>query len=95
VSLDPTQLCPERRIDQFAAVHGTFMSHTYNFFMPNLSSGYPVVDGPLSITTYLSTLDNAYKRYKEKYTKQTALTQGINGINAANGDCENRILSLN
>ena len=68
------------------------MSHTYDFFKPNLSSEYPVVDGPLSITTYLSALDNAYKRYKEKYAKRTALSQGIN---AANGDCENRPSSLN
>jgi hydroxymethylglutaryl-CoA synthase len=68
------------------------MSHTYDFFKPNLSSEYPVVDGPLSITTYLSALDNAYKRYKEKSAKRAALTHGSNGVN---GDCEGHIPSIN
>ena len=82
-------------IDQFTAVHGTFMSHTYDFFKPNLSSEYPVVDGPLSITTYLSALDNAYKRYKEKFAKRAALPHRISGINGINGQCEDRIPSIN
>ncbi|CCA71881.1 probable hydroxymethylglutaryl-CoA synthase [Serendipita indica DSM 11827] len=66
----------------FEPIHGTFMSHTYDFFKPNLSSEYPVVDGPLSITTYLTALDNAYARYCEKYNKRAALTNGhANGTN--------------
>jgi hydroxymethylglutaryl-CoA synthase len=82
-------------IDQFAAVHGTFMSHTYDFFKPNLSSEYPVVDGPLSISTYLSALDNAYGRYKEKYAKRRAHTNGINGVNGINSHTPNHIPSIN
>lgn len=62
------------------------MSHTYDFFKPNLSSEYPVVDGPLSITTYLRALDNAYGRYREKYAKRAALSNGVNGhVNGVNG----------
>ncbi|KIM34331.1 hypothetical protein M408DRAFT_325760 [Serendipita vermifera MAFF 305830] len=77
----------------FEPVHGTFMSHTYDFFKPNLSSEYPVVDGPLSISTYLIALDNAYSRYREKYAKRAALanghTNGVNGhANGANGHAE-------
>src|SRR5258706_338818 len=87
--LSPTS---RRGTEQFAAVHGTFMSHTYDFFKPNLSSEYPVVDGPLSITTYLDALDNAYKRYKEKSAKRAALTHGANGVN---GNYESHIPSIN
>jgi hydroxymethylglutaryl-CoA synthase len=83
------------RLHSFAAVHGTFMSHTYDFFKPNLSSEYPVVDGPLSISTYLSALDNAYKRYKEKYAKRAALTNGADGVNGVNGHGATHIPSIN
>jgi hydroxymethylglutaryl-CoA synthase len=82
------------------------MSHTYDFFKPRLDSEYPVVDGPLSITTYLLALDNAYSRYREKYAKRAALTNGhtngytngvnghanghVNGVNGVNGHSENK-----
>ena len=32
------------------------MRHTYDFYKPDLSSEYPVVDGPLSIKTYFEAL---------------------------------------
>lgn len=66
------------------------MSHTYDFFKPNLSSEYPVVDGPLSISTYLIALDNAYTRYREKYAKRASLANGhTNGVNGqTNGHAE-------
>jgi hydroxymethylglutaryl-CoA synthase len=71
------------------------MSHTYDFFKPNLSSEYPVVDGPLSITTYLMALDNAYSRYREKYVKRAnghtnEHVNGVNGINGVNGHVEQK-----
>jgi hydroxymethylglutaryl-CoA synthase len=73
------------------------MSHTYDFFKPNLSSEYPVVDGPLSITTYLLALDKAYGAYREKYAKRASQAKGytngvnghanghVNGVNGVNG----------
>jgi hydroxymethylglutaryl-CoA synthase len=66
------------------------MSHTYDFFKPNLSSEYPVVDGPLSISTYLLALDNAYTHYREKFAKRATFakgqTNGVNGhVNGVNG----------
>ena len=45
------------------AVH---MEHVYDFYKPNLSSEFPVVDGKLSIQCYLNALDQCYKRYGEK-----------------------------
>jgi hydroxymethylglutaryl-CoA synthase len=68
------------------------MSHTYDFFKPNLNSEYPVVDGPLSVTTYIIALDNAYGRYREKFAKRAAFANGhTNGhVNGVNGHAEQK-----
>ena len=42
------------------------MEHAYDFYKPNLSSEYPVVDGKLSIQCYLNALDKCYQQYGEK-----------------------------
>ena len=42
------------------------MEHAYDFYKPNLSSEFPVVDGKLSIQCYLTALDKCYQRYCEK-----------------------------
>lgn len=42
------------------------MRHAYDFYKPDLRSEYPVVDGPLSIKCYLSSLDSCYRKYREK-----------------------------
>lgn len=42
------------------------MEHAYDFYKPNLSSEFPVVDGQLSIRCYLTALDKCYQRYAEK-----------------------------
>lgn len=42
------------------------MEHVYDFYKPNLSSEFPVVDGKLSICCYLNALDKCYQRYAEK-----------------------------
>lgn len=45
------------------AVH---MEHAYDFYKPDLSSEYPVVDGKLSILCYLRALDSCYQQYADK-----------------------------
>lgn len=47
------------------AVH---MDHVYDFYKPDLSSEYPVVDGHLSIRCYLQALDKCYCQYAQKYS---------------------------
>ena len=42
------------------------MQHAYDFYKPDLSSEYPVVDGKLSVRCYFHALDQCYKRYTEK-----------------------------
>jgi len=45
------------------------MANTYDFYKPNLSSEYPEVDGPVSVVTYVASLDATYNIYKEKVAK--------------------------
>jgi len=63
-------------------IHGTHMSNTYDFYKPNLTSEYPEVDGPVSVVTYTSALDFAYKTYREKvarFVKRASLNGHANG----------------
>lgn len=50
----------------FEPIHGSYMSNAYDFYKPSLSSEYPLVDGPGSITTYLQALDHCYERFRTK-----------------------------
>ncbi|KAJ2700628.1 3-hydroxy-3-methylglutaryl coenzyme A synthase [Coemansia sp. IMI 203386] len=47
-------------------LRGTFMEHIYDFYKPDLSSEFPTVDGPLSVTSYVRAVDNAYSAYLDK-----------------------------
>ncbi|OMH81069.1 Hydroxymethylglutaryl-CoA synthase [Zancudomyces culisetae] len=47
-------------------LRGTYMSHVYDFYKPDLSSEFPTVDGPLSVVSYIKAFENAYLRYLEK-----------------------------
>jgi hydroxymethylglutaryl-CoA synthase len=42
------------------------MTHVYDFYKPDLSSPYPVVDGQLSVQCYSSALDTCYTQYCKK-----------------------------
>ena len=52
------------------------MANTYDFYKPKLDSEYPEVDGPLSITSYLSAMDASYARYREKVAKKAHAANG-------------------
>jgi len=47
-------------------VRSSHMHHVYDFYKPEMSSEYPVVDAKLSIQCYLSALDNCYAKYRSK-----------------------------
>ncbi|KOC64696.1 Hydroxymethylglutaryl-CoA synthase 1 [Habropoda laboriosa] len=47
-------------------IRSSCMKHAYDFYKPNLTSEYPVVDGQLSIKCYISALDNCYQTYCKK-----------------------------
>ncbi|CCO34543.1 hydroxymethylglutaryl-CoA synthase [Rhizoctonia solani AG-1 IB] len=50
-------------------VHGTYMANCYDFYKPNLSSEYPLVDGQGSIIAYLKSLDHCYDSFRQKHAR--------------------------
>lgn len=54
------------------------MVNTYDFYKPKLDSEYPEVDGPLSITTYVSAIDASYTAFRRKHAKAKKIA-GLNG----------------
>lgn len=59
-------------------LRASFMKHAYDFYKPDLSSEYPVVDGKLSIQCYLSALDNCYQLYRKKYSQKNTKAASLN-----------------
>ncbi|CAH6722292.1 hydroxymethylglutaryl-CoA synthase [[Candida] jaroonii] len=53
----------------FDSTRGSFMEHAYDFYKPDFTSEYPVVDGHFSLSCYVKALDNCYKNYSKKITK--------------------------
>mmetsp|Transcript_6786 Transcript_6786/g.10925 ORF Transcript_6786/g.10925 Transcript_6786/m.10925 type:complete len:215 (+) Transcript_6786:422-1066(+) len=51
----------------FDNVRSSFMDHTYDFYKPNPTSEYPLVDGHQSIEIYLNALRMAFTNFKKKY----------------------------
>ena len=54
---------------------GSYMQHVYDFYKPDLTSEYPVVDGHFSVTCYTEAVDACYKAYNEREASQQ--TNGI------------------
>lgn len=53
-------------------------AHAYDFYKPDLSSEYPVVDGKLSINCYLGALDKCYQGYKTKVKQAREVSPDCN-----------------
>jgi len=52
------------------AVHGTYMANSWDFYKPALSSEFPEVDGPLTLTAYLTALESTYATFREKEARR-------------------------
>lgn len=46
--------------------HGSYMANAYDFYKPDFTSEYPVVDGHFSLTCYTQALDYSYRHYVKK-----------------------------
>jgi hydroxymethylglutaryl-CoA synthase len=56
------------------------MDNTYDFYKPKLDSEYPVVDGPLSVSTYIAAMDGAYSAFRAKVASASKSLNGhVNG----------------
>lgn len=64
------------------SLKGTFMTHAYDFYKPDLKVEFPVVNGHESIRAYLSALDGCYKRVRERVEKTSV---GMNGHGSDRG----------
>lgn len=69
-----------------AGLRGTYITHTYDFYKPDLTSEYPYVQGQLSLKCYTEAVDACYKAYnaREK-TLKTKLNGHANGHTNGNG----------
>ncbi|EGV65944.1 3-hydroxy-3-methylglutaryl coenzyme A synthase [Yamadazyma tenuis] len=65
----------------FESSRGSYMEHAYDFYKPDFTSEYPVVDGHFSLSCYVKALDNCYKNYSKKVTKDASKTVGVNHFN--------------
>lgn len=65
-------------------VRSIYMQHAYDFYKPDLSSEYPVVDGKLSVQCYVNALDECYQMYKSK-AKKTNISDNKSLLESADG----------
>ncbi|KAJ4304962.1 3-hydroxy-3-methylglutaryl coenzyme A synthase [Kalmusia sp. IMI 367209] len=63
-------------------LRGSYITHAYDFYKPDLSSEYPVVDGHFSIRCYTEAADACYKAYN---AREQTLKKQANGANGVNG----------
>ncbi|KAI0133613.1 hydroxymethylglutaryl-coenzyme A synthase C terminal-domain-containing protein [Xylariales sp. AK1849] len=75
-------LSPEAPIVVEPGLRGTYMSHVYDFYKPDLTSEYPYVDGHYSLNCYTKALDGAYKAYSKREAQLSK--------NAGNGHANGR-----
>lgn len=63
---------PDAPLIMVPGLRGTFMTHAFDFYKPDLKSEYPLVDGQLSISCYLSALDGCYQHFRANAEKVAA-----------------------
>ncbi len=64
----------------------THMTHVYDFYKPDLSCPYPVVDGQLSVQCYTSALDTCYTQYCIKAQMNTESSSKTDEVNLSTFD---------
>lgn len=62
-------------------LRGTYITHAYDFFKPDLTSEYPVVDGHFSLRCYTEAVDACYQAYGAR--EQAVHGKITNGTSAA------------
>ncbi|PYI34116.1 hydroxymethylglutaryl-CoA synthase [Aspergillus indologenus CBS 114.80] len=72
---------PDAPIVLDTALRASYVTHAYDFYKPDLTSEYPVVDGHFSLRCYTEAVDACYKAFnaREKVLKEKA-QNGTNGV---------------
>jgi hydroxymethylglutaryl-CoA synthase len=65
-----------------AGLRGSYMQHAYDFYKPDLTSEYPIVDGHFSISCYTEAVDACYRAYN---AREATLKKLANGHANGNG----------
>lgn len=72
---------PDAPIVMDAGLRGTYITHAYDFYKPDFTSEYPVVDGHFSIRCYSEAVDACYKAYNAREETLKSQANGANGVN--------------
>lgn len=75
---------PDAPIVIDAGLRGSYIRHAYDFYKPDLTSEYPVVDGHFSNRCYTEAVDACYKAYN---AREETLKSQQNG-NSVNGSAQ-------
>ncbi|KIX08286.1 hydroxymethylglutaryl-CoA synthase [Rhinocladiella mackenziei CBS 650.93] len=69
-------------------LRGSYITHAYDFYKPDLTSEYPYVDGQFSLRCYTEAVDACYKAYnaRERVLKSRANGAVVNGHGVMNGN---------
>ena len=70
---------PDAPIVVEPGLRGSYIVHTYDFYKPDLTSEYPIVDGHYSIKCYTEAVDACYKAYNEREAKLHSQSNNVNG----------------
>lgn len=72
---------PDAPIAFEPGMRGSYITHAYDFYKPDLTSEYPYVDGQFSLRCYTEAVDACYKAYnaREQSLKAQANGHAING----------------
>ncbi|KEF55348.1 hydroxymethylglutaryl-CoA synthase [Exophiala aquamarina CBS 119918] len=78
---------PDAPIAFDAGLRGSYITHAYDFYKPDLTSEYPYVDGQFSLRCYTEAVDACYKAYnsREQTLKARANGAATNGHSNGNG----------
>lgn len=60
-------------------LRASYITHAYDFYKPDLTSEYPVVDGQFSLKCYTEAVDACYKAYAAREQTLKANQNGTNG----------------
>lgn len=60
-------------------LRASYMTHAYDFYKPDFTSEYPVVDGQFSLQCYTEAVDACYKAYNDREQTLKANQNGTNG----------------
>ncbi|KAF4898612.1 Hydroxymethylglutaryl-CoA synthase [Colletotrichum fructicola] len=67
---------PDAVLSLDPALKGTFMTHAYDFYKPDLKAEFPVVNGHESLRCYTSALDGCYNRLRERVEEANVKANG-------------------